>query len=100
MLEGRKYDRRADLFALGVCLFIMIVGTPPFVEALRSDPFYHPLVKKNHKEFWGKHTGFSRELKKDADLRDLLQRMMAYDPKDRLSVKQILAHPWIQKGVC
>jgi hypothetical protein len=30
----------------------------------------------------------------------LLQRMMFVDPKDRLSLDQVHAHPWMANGPC
>jgi serine/threonine protein kinase len=29
------------------------------------------------------------------EFRDLFQKMVAYDPNDRISTEQILEHPWL-----
>jgi len=39
--DGKPYSGpEVDLFALGVILFIMYTGVPPFVMATRTDPHY------------------------------------------------------------
>lgn len=39
------YDgMKADIFALGVCLYILVTGIPPFTEASESDYFYQLLI--------------------------------------------------------
>ena len=32
------------------------------------------------------------------DAADLISKLIVYDPNERLSAKQALQHPWIQKG--
>ena len=35
---------KVDIFAAGIMLFIMVVGTPPFLQARPTDPFYKLIV--------------------------------------------------------
>ena len=54
--EGRPYDgRQADVFALGVTLFIMIQGRFPFSEA-RKDEFYYGMIAKNKIDKYWRNT--------------------------------------------
>lgn len=48
ILAGESYKgNEVDLFALGVSLFTMVVGFPPFNEAdIRGDLFYKGLIRK------------------------------------------------------
>jgi serine/threonine protein kinase len=49
----REYDgEKVDIFALGVILFIMHAGHPPFNAAIPQDQFYVSLASKNFEMFW------------------------------------------------
>lgn len=54
LLEKRPYSgREADLFALGVSLFMMYTTMRPFEAAMVNDPNYKLLMnEKMYKEFW------------------------------------------------
>lgn len=85
-----------DLFALGVILFIMYAGHPPFNQAVPRDPHYKLLVKFRPDMFWksheqGKAPGFFTE-----EFKDLITNMLAHNPSSRLSMADIIGHPWMQ----
>ena len=54
ILERKSYDgSKADIFAIGVLLFISTIGNFPFVEASKSDKYYSLLSQPNHTDqFW------------------------------------------------
>ena len=60
---------KADLFACGVILFIMVTGVMPFDMARTTDRFYKNLIENNHGLFWEQHvksgpdTSYSLEFK-------------------------------------
>ena len=97
ILQGEPYKGdEVDLFALGVSLFTMIAGFPPFIAAdIRGDLFYKGLIRKPE-IYWRKITerrnnrGFSNELK------DLIGKMLQPEPEDRLTLEQIKHHPFMQ----
>jgi serine/threonine protein kinase len=94
--EGKVYDgRKADIFSAAVVLFILVRGIFPFKEARKEEFFYNFLVEKNYQEYWNKveSTYLSAECK------DLLQKLLSYDPSERPSIAEIRAHPWMQAGV-
>jgi len=41
-----------DLFAAGIVLFILVVGTPPFSKACQKDPYYNLIVQGKVDRFW------------------------------------------------
>lgn len=50
--DGYEGDK-ADMFALGVILFIMIFGAPPFHLAAKDDPYYRHFFKgPNHYKYF------------------------------------------------
>ena len=51
--QNQKYDgKKADIFALGMVLFITVVGFFPFHSAKNDDEFYKLMMSNNSKLFW------------------------------------------------
>jgi serine/threonine protein kinase len=92
LLLDRPYDLACDIFSMGVVLFILITGYPPFEQAHVSDRWFKPLATGNFAKFWKYHHGCA--ISNDKHCKDLLQRMFAYDPKQRITIAQIKKHPW------
>lgn len=85
-----------DTFALGVILFIMFAGSPPFNEAQSSDPYYNLIIGKKFDYFWYVHTKSKGNTSFfPAEFKDLINKMLAYEPAERPSVEAIVAHPWV-----
>lgn len=48
-----RYDGfQSDVFSLGIILFIMVMGSPPFMRAERSDRHYLPIAAGKFEFFW------------------------------------------------
>lgn len=96
LLLDQQYDLQCDVFSMGVVLFILITGYPPFEQAHYSDRWFRPLTKSNPgpdtAKFWKNHSGCS--ISDDADCKDLLQRMLCAKPADRITIKEMKSHPW------
>lgn len=54
LLRGRVYDGfKVDVFAMGVVLFCMINGFPPyFKKACGNDPYYRFFVERRTHVYW------------------------------------------------
>lgn len=82
-VDGQK----ADIHSLGVLLFILAFGVPPFVEPTASDRLYNVFLKKP-KYLFKVHPSTKRayrENKIDEDLMELISAMLANDPNIRPS---------------
>lgn len=80
ILSHTKYTEKADIFAAGVILFIMLAGFPPFQDAQASDWWFDKLTKKKYRLFWMAH---ERTASFTSEAKLILQTMLAADPDDR-----------------
>eukprot|EP00929_Paragymnodinium_shiwhaense_P084627 TRINITY_DN45267_c0_g1_i3.p1 TRINITY_DN45267_c0_g1~~TRINITY_DN45267_c0_g1_i3.p1 ORF type:complete len:419 (+),score=55.32 TRINITY_DN45267_c0_g1_i3:363-1619(+) len=83
-----------DIFACGVCLFIMSWGLPPWGEALLSDQLFRYIYNRADNGI----TELLRQWRKEflsPPAMDLLMRMMRADPQGRPSAEECLAHEWL-----
>jgi len=92
LLLSQPYDLSCDIFSAGVVLFILLTGYPPFEQAHASDRWFKPLIKGDYDKFWKAHRSCS--IANDTKVKDLLQRMFAYDPKQRITTAEIKNHSW------
>lgn len=90
---------QADLYALGIILFIIVFGCRPFRETKTSDPLFMKLLQEPL-AFWMVHPVTRTRIKSrtvSEEIVDLLARMLIVNPEDRLSKDDIKKHPWMSK---
>jgi serine/threonine protein kinase len=96
---GLAYDGRSDdLFAAGIIIFMMLTARPPFMCAKKDDPYYKLIVGKRMDLFW-KAQAAANEDEADiysSDFKDFFERIVAFNPKDRFNLDQILSHIWLK----
>jgi len=104
--EDFKYDKRCDLWSLGVMMYILLSGYPPFsgfcgqqcgwsqggqCDECQMNLFTN--IQQGRFEFHQREwTGVSNEAK------DLIQRLLVKDAKKRLSAKDVLNHDWLNNN--
>ncbi|XP_060720590.1 maternal embryonic leucine zipper kinase [Tachysurus vachellii] len=88
LIQGKSYiGSEADVWSMGVLLFALLCGFLPF-----DDDNCMVLYRKITKGLYENPNWLSTE----SIL--LLNQMMQVEPKRRLTVRQLLAHPWVMKG--
>ncbi|KAJ8534995.1 hypothetical protein ON010_g13742 [Phytophthora cinnamomi] len=90
VISSHVYSEAADVFSAGVILFILLVGYPPFY----GDSEVEILLKIARGDFtfdprdWAHVSGSAKEL---------VARMLEVRAQDRITVDEVLDHPWITR---
>ncbi|XP_028437566.1 SNF-related serine/threonine-protein kinase [Perca flavescens] len=86
ILLGDEYDAPAvDIWSLGVILFMLVCGQPPFQEANDSETLTMIMDCK-----------YTVPAHVSSTCKDLIDRMLQRDPKRRASLEEIESHAWLQ----
>ncbi|XP_028063106.1 LOW QUALITY PROTEIN: calcium-dependent protein kinase 17-like [Camellia sinensis] len=86
----RKYGPEVDIWSVGVMLYILLCGVPPFWA--ESEQGIFNAILRGHIDFtsdpWPSISSGAK---------DLVRKMLNSDPKQRLTAFQVLDHPWIKE---
>ena len=87
VLDG-KYDKRCDLWSIGVIAFILMCGEPPFNGNSTAEVFRK--IKSCDYEY---NQNVWNKVSKDA--KNFIDKLIEPNLNKRMTVEQALAHPWI-----
>ena len=84
---------KSDIWGLGVLLFAMVTGTVPFrAQNMRE---LKNVISTGHFDFPNITSSKDPNYKLSEEFKDLTRHMLTVDPQQRISIPEILAHPWL-----
>jgi serine/threonine protein kinase len=88
ILEGVSYDIQSDMWSLGVIIYIILGGYPPFIEQNQRELFRK--IRRGqyefHEEYWGSVS---------TDAKDMIKCLLTVQPAKRMTANQALQHKWM-----
>lgn len=87
VVNGEKYGLEVDMWSVGVILYILLGGYPPFIANDQKELFR--MIKAADYEF---HDMYWCDI--TSTPKDLISRLLEPNPRDRHHVDKALAHPW------
>ncbi|XP_061731228.1 MAP kinase-activated protein kinase 3 [Nerophis ophidion] len=96
VLGPEKYDKSCDMWSLGVIMYILLCGFPPFYSNTGQaiSPGMKRRIRMGQYEFpkpeWA---DVSQEGK------DLINQLLKTDPNERMTITQFMNHPWISQSM-
>ena len=82
-----KYNESVDMWSLGVILYILLSGEPPFHGDSPSQ-----IMKKVREGEYSMEQNTWRFITSSG--KDMVQRLMTMDPDDRMTLSEALSHEW------
>ena len=86
IIKEKGHDEKVDIWCIGVLLFELITGTVPFqgkdIESLKSNILHLRI-------------SWPKEINKDA--KDLISKILKLDPNERITLEEMLEHPFFTK---
>jgi len=84
MVKSKAYRSHVDIWGLGVLLYEFLVGKPPFEDTDEKGTYRK--IKNSTPDFPPQIT---------SEAKDLIKRLLIKNPEERLTLSDVLAHPWV-----
>lgn len=94
VLGTEKYDKSCDMWSLGVIMYILLCGYPPFYSnhGLAISPGMKKRIRAGQYDFppaeWSRVS---------VDAKNLIRGLLKTDPLERLTIEQVMNHSWIRQ---
>ncbi|CAI9767900.1 unnamed protein product [Fraxinus pennsylvanica] len=89
MVENKAHDYAVDNWTLGVLCYEFLYGGPPFEAESQKDTFRR-IMKVD--------LNFPSTPHVSADAKNLIRQLLVKDSAKRISLLEIMKHPWIVKN--
>ncbi|XP_042589822.1 MAP kinase-activated protein kinase 2-like [Cyprinus carpio] len=96
VLGPEKYDKSCDMWSLGVIMYILLCGFPPFYSNTGQaiSPGMKRRIRMGQYEFpkpeWA-------EVSEEA--KQLINQLLKTDPNERMTIEKFMNHPWINQSM-
>jgi calcium/calmodulin-dependent protein kinase I len=89
IVNEENYNKAVDMWSVGVTLYILLCGFPPFYDEIMEKLFVQ--IKEGRYDFPDPYW-----TKVSASAKELISSMLKVNPKERITAEDALAHPWIK----
>mmetsp|Transcript_34179 Transcript_34179/g.78739 ORF Transcript_34179/g.78739 Transcript_34179/m.78739 type:complete len:702 (+) Transcript_34179:152-2257(+) len=86
--DSKYYGKTADVWSLGVTLYVLLLGQVPYIAPTHEELTAAVCAPEP--------VPLPTALPEDAQLHDLLGRMLEKDPRRRIALADVATHPWLE----
>ncbi|RCV40746.1 hypothetical protein SETIT_9G079600v2 [Setaria italica] len=90
MIDKKAHDHAVDNWTLGILCYEFLYGSPPFEADKQADTFRSKIVRVD--------LTFPSTPSVSSEAKDLISKLLVKDSSKRLSLEDIMKHPWIKKN--
>uniref|UniRef100_W5N359 non-specific serine/threonine protein kinase n=2 Tax=Lepisosteus oculatus TaxID=7918 RepID=W5N359_LEPOC len=96
VLGPEKYDKSCDMWSLGVIMYILLCGYPPFYSnhGLAISPGMKKRIRMGQYEFPNPEWS---EVSEEA--KQLIRHLLKTEPTQRMTITEFMNHPWINQSM-
>ncbi|XP_046882099.1 MAP kinase-activated protein kinase 2 [Hypomesus transpacificus] len=96
VLGPEKYDKSCDMWSLGVIMYILLCGYPPFYSnhGLAISPGMKTRIRNGQYEFPNPEWGDVSE-----EAKQLISALLKTEPTKRMTITEFMNHPWINQSM-
>lgn len=90
------YDKSCDMWSIGVILYIMLCGYPPFYSEIPNQPITQRMKKRIMS---GDFDFPENEWRHTTDAaKDVVRKLLCVEPSERITIDQLLRHRWLESN--